>query len=111
MASFDKAVVTVPLGVLKAGRIVFQGENREGLSQEKIDAIHALGMGTLSRTWVVFKGGTAKKWWNKNIIKGLSDSWRFAPIEDGGKMYYWYIVPRSRALLLFMSGDEGREQE
>jgi monoamine oxidase len=46
----DYVVVTLPLGVLKARSVEFDPP----LPQDKTDAIHRLGMGVLSKTWLRF---------------------------------------------------------
>jgi monoamine oxidase len=46
----DRVIVTVPLGVLKAGAITFEPP----LPADKIDAIERIGMGLLDKVWFVF---------------------------------------------------------
>lgn len=50
VSTFDAVVVTVPLGVLKAGRIKFKPE----LPADKRQAIERLGMGTLDKVYLLF---------------------------------------------------------
>jgi len=50
VSEFDAVLVTVPLGVLKAGAIRFE----PGLSEERLDAIGRLGMGTLDKLYLKF---------------------------------------------------------
>lgn len=46
----DRAVVTVPIGVLKAGDIQFS----PALPKSKLNAIKKLGSGTINKTWMQF---------------------------------------------------------
>ena len=48
--SFDAVVITVPLGVLKAGKIIFDPV----LSEDKIGAIKRMGMGTVDKLFLMF---------------------------------------------------------
>ena len=51
LSSFDAALVTVPLGVLKRNVITFE----PALSQERLAAISRMGMGTLDKLYLKFE--------------------------------------------------------
>ena len=65
-ARFDAAVVTVPLGVLKAGSITFA----PALPDLNQDAINRLGMGLLSKVCLRFD----RPFWDPNAMRILHDA-------------------------------------
>ena len=65
-ASFDAAVVTVPLGVLKAGSITFAPALPDG----KQDAINRMGMGLLSKVCLRFD----RPFWDPGVLRILHDA-------------------------------------
>ncbi|WP_261842719.1 flavin monoamine oxidase family protein [Aliamphritea ceti] len=76
----DRVLVTVPLGVLKAGRIRFE----PALPQNKLKAINDLAMGLLNKVWLTFP----QVFWeqDKNI-----DLIQYAG-EQKGRFAEWYNV-------------------
>ncbi|MCP4950296.1 MAG: NAD(P)-binding protein [Proteobacteria bacterium] len=63
----DRAVVTLPLGVLKQGRVKFE----PGLTDEKVTSIGRLGMGTMNKIALRF----AKPFWPEDAYRlGLFNS-------------------------------------
>jgi monoamine oxidase len=78
---FDAVVVTVPLGVLKAGTIAFDPP----LSAEKQAAIERMGMGLLDKLYLVFE----QPFWDEETLI-------FTP-ENGlprGQFNYWVNLHR-----------------
>ena len=72
----DRVVLTVPLGVLKAGGIRFDPE----LPAEHLAAIDALGMGVLDKVWLRWD----KPWWRQT-----TEQWtRVASADDS--FIEWY---------------------
>ena len=65
-ARFEAAVVTVPLGVLKAGSIAFA----PALPDWKQDAIERLGMGLLSKVCLRFD----RPFWDPKVLRILHDA-------------------------------------
>ncbi|MEC8154324.1 MAG: FAD-dependent oxidoreductase [Pseudomonadota bacterium] len=65
-ADFDAAVVTVPLGVLKAGSITFS----PALPDWKQDAINRMGMGLLSKVCLKFD----RAFWEPDALRILHDA-------------------------------------
>lgn len=96
----DRVVVTVPLGVLKAGDIQFI----PNLPQNKQRAINRFGSGTLNKTWLFFPHA----FWNTNeeIIGYVNpQSGRYS------EYYYFDEVGDGRVLLSFNGGDFGDTME
>lgn len=96
----DHAVVTVPLGVLKAGSIAFAG----GLSPERQAAIQTLGMGLLHKTWLLFD----KVVWPQDV------DWIEWVGPEVGYWSQWVSLARVKklpVLLAFHGGDEARAIE
>jgi monoamine oxidase len=96
----DHVVVTVPLGVLKAGDIAFDPP----LSPERQAAIQTLGMGLLNKCWLRFDAVT----WPDDV-----DWIEWVGPKDG---YWSQWVSLARAtdapvLLAFHAGDQARELE
>ncbi len=56
----DRVVVTVPLGVLKAGAITFEPP----LPDDKVAAIEAIGMGLLDKVWLRFD----EQFWSSDVL-------------------------------------------
>ncbi|NYI08137.1 flavin monoamine oxidase family protein [Allostreptomyces psammosilenae] len=56
----DDVIVTLPLGVLKRGGVLFTPR----LPREKLDAIERLEMGTLSKTWLRFP----RAFWDEGVL-------------------------------------------
>lgn len=77
----DACLVTVPLGVLKAGHICF----RPPLPASKQKAIDALGFGVLNKVVLLFP----HQWWETRDTFGhvAGDD------EDPGWFYLWYCFP------------------
>ncbi|HRK42169.1 MAG TPA: FAD-dependent oxidoreductase [Gemmobacter sp.] len=96
----DHAVVTVPLGVLKAGSIAFDG----GLSPKRQAAIETIGMGLLHKTWLLFD----KIAWPENV------DWIEWVGPEAGYWSQWVSLARVKklpVLLAFHGGNEAREIE
>ena len=96
----DRVVVTVPLGVLKSGRISFVPP----LPAQKQDSIDALGMGILNRTCLLFDD----VFWNRNV------EWIGRLSEETG---HWsetlnlYPYQRQPVLAMFNAGAFGAAVE
>jgi monoamine oxidase len=93
----DHAVVTVPLGVLKAGSIAFEG----GLSPERQAAIDTIGMGLLHKTWLLFDDIA----WPDDV------DWIEWVGPEVGYWSQWVSLARIKqvpVLLAFHGGDEAR---
>ena len=96
----DRVIVTVPLGVLKAGRISFTPT----LPPRMQDAIDALGMGVLNRTCLLFD----EVFWQPDV------EWIGYLSEDNGQwaqtlnLYPYLHQP---VLAMFNAGDFGAEVE
>lgn len=73
----DAVVVTVPLGVLKAGSITFQPELPEAHQR----AIDALGMGLLDKVWLRFE----QQWWTEP-----AQMWTIAAAPDELAFTEWF---------------------
>ncbi len=79
--TFDAVIVTVPLGVLKAGTITFEPE----LSTEKLTAIQRMGMGVLDKVYLLFDEAF---WDDEDVI---------ITIENGrpqGQFNFWVNLHR-----------------
>ncbi|TXH97176.1 MAG: FAD-dependent oxidoreductase [Pseudorhodobacter sp.] len=96
----DHVLVTVPLGVLKAGGITFGG----GLSQGRQAAIDSLGMGVLSKCWLRFD----RVAWPEDV------DWIEWAGPTPGAWSQWVSLARvakAPVLLAFHGGDAGRALE
>lgn len=96
----DHVVVTVPLGVLKAGHIEFA----ERLSRKRQAAIDTIGMGLLHKTWLLFD----KVAWPDDV------DWIEWVGPRPGFWSQWVSlarVKRAPVLLAFHGGDEARIME
>jgi len=96
----DYAIVTLPLGVLKAGSVTFDPPLPSG----KLEAIADLEMGTLSKTWLRFD----RVFWPEDvrIIAYLG--------TDSGRWSSWYAfqdVAGAPVLLGLNGGDTGKAIE
>ncbi|MBC2904427.1 FAD-dependent oxidoreductase [Streptomyces sp. PSKA01] len=72
----DHCVVTVPIGVLKAGRIAFN----PALPEEKQEAINALGAGLLDKLWLEFD----EVFWDRD-----ASNLAWFDHDDPGLWAYW----------------------
>ena len=96
----DHALVTVPLGVLKAGGITFGG----GLSVKRQAAIDGLGMGLLNKCWLRFD----RIAWPDDV------DWIEWAGPTPGAWSQWVSLARvakAPVLLAFHGGDAGRALE
>ncbi|MEM7360498.1 MAG: NAD(P)/FAD-dependent oxidoreductase [Pseudomonadota bacterium] len=96
----DRVVVTVPIGVLKAGDIEFIPD----LPQNKRRAINRFGSGTLNKTWMFFPHA----FWNtsEEIIGYVNpQSGRYS------EYYYFDEVGDGRVLVSFNGGSFGDSME
>lgn len=92
-------VITVPLGVLKAGRIRFSPT----LSRSKRTAISRLGVGTLNKLYLGFR----ERFWDDREVIGYQSATR-------GKWSLWMDLEQIRGepiLLAFNAATYGREVE
>lgn len=97
----DYALVTVPLGVLKANQMNFNPP----LPQNKQDAIDNLGMGVLSKLYLQFP----EVFWDQDVeVVGYVDD-----ISNGqwGLWLNYVLVVQQPVLLGFNGGDFGMESE
>jgi len=96
----DRAVITVPIGVLRSGDIQFS----PALPQSKLDAINLIGSGTINKTWMIFPS----TFWD-------TDSLMFGYISDPkGHFSEWYSfddLETFSVLLAFNGGSEAIEME
>jgi monoamine oxidase len=97
----DYAIVTLPLGVLKAGTVTFDPP----LPSEKLEAIADLKMGTLSKTWLLFD----EVFWPEDaqIIACLG------PADNRWSSWYAFqkVLDGMPVLLGLNGGDIGRQIE
>ncbi|WP_390618559.1 flavin monoamine oxidase family protein [Maricurvus nonylphenolicus] len=94
----DRVVVTVPLGVLKAGRIEFS----PSLPDKKLQAIEKLGMGVLNKVWLTFPHVFWHRDIERNIIQYVS--------EEEGHFSEWlngYKYVQQPVLLGFNAAEYG----
>ena len=96
----DKVVITLPLGVLKAGKIKFTPE----LPDPKIRAIRSLGMGVLNKCYLRFESA----FWSDDVdwIEQVAPNW--------GEWSEWvsFMPSMSLPILLgFNAADQGKELE
>ncbi len=98
--SADRAVITVPIGVLRSGDIQFS----PALPQNKLDAINLIGSGTINKTWMIFPS----TFWDTNILM-------FGYMSDPkGHFSEWYSfddLETFSVLLAFNGGSEAIEME
>ncbi|MEU1569154.1 NAD(P)/FAD-dependent oxidoreductase [Streptomyces mirabilis] len=95
----DRVVITVPIGVLKAGTIDFQ----PALPNAKHEAIRALGAGLLDKLWLEFP----KPFWDKDV-----DVIEWFDADNPGLWSWWvngYRVFGEPVLLGFNGGDHAHE--
>ena len=91
-----KALVTVPLGVLKSGDIEFSPP----LPESKQNAISQLGMGLLQKHWLLFD----KVFWDKDVIWILS-------VNEQNWECMNYTFTGKPILLCFTMGEYAKYQE
>jgi monoamine oxidase len=93
------AIVTVPLGVLKAGAITFDPPLPDGHSR----AVNALGFGVLSKSYFRF---SQRSWNAENRFYEFLGT-------DPGMWTQWFTLPSSLGpiVLAFNAGDRGRSAE
>ena len=91
-----KALVTVPLGVLKSGDIEFSPP----LPEKKQNAISQLGMGLLQKHWLLFD----KVFWDEDVIWILS-------INEQNWECMNYTFTGKPILLCFTMGEYAKNQE
>ncbi|MGK0500416.1 MAG: monoamine oxidase [Oceanicoccus sp.] len=96
----DRAVITVPLGVLKAGDITFS----PALPSSKFNAIAELGSGTLNKTWMIFPYA----FWDTDVlmIGYVSD-----PKDVFTEWYSFDDLEVNKVLLGFNGGARAAEME
>ena len=96
----DRAVITVPIGVLRSGDIQFS----PALPQSKLDAINLIGSGTINKTWMIFPN----TFWDTDILM-------FGYMSDPkGHFSEWYSfddLEPFNVLLAFNGGSEAIEME
>ena len=96
----DRVIVTLPLGVLKAGNVHFV----PALPEEKQTAIASLGMGVLNKCYLRFP----KVFWPNDV------DWLEYIAEEHGEWTEWVSFVRTTGqpvLLGFNAGTRGREIE
>ena len=98
--SADRAVVTVPLGVLKAGDIDFDPP----LPASKQEAIAELGSGTINKTWMKFPNAF---WDTEAFIIGYVSE----PKDLFTEWYSFDDLEDESILLAFMGGRRGVDVE
>ena len=96
------AIVTLPLGVLKAGTVKFS----PGLPKEKLASIKRLGMGFFNKVYLLFN----KPFWNSNV------EWiSMIPTKEKPKEHYeilnLYKYFKQSILLFFSAGSFSEETE
>lgn len=96
----DRVIVTVPLGVLKAGRITFE----PALPAEVTGPIERLGMGVFNKIFLQFP----ERFWNEDsyVVRALG--------EAGEHWHSWYDVSAVSGiptLLTFAAGPFGRRMQ
>lgn len=96
----DHIVVTLPLGVLQAGKVAFNPE----LPRKKREAIATLGMGVLNKCYLLFK----EPFWPQDVdwLEYISDT----PGAWTEWVSFWRVA-KQPVLLGFNAGDRGREIE
>ena len=98
--SADRAVMTVPIGVLRSGDIQFSPT----LPQSKLDAINLIGSGTINKTWMIFP----HTFWDTNTVlfQYMSD-----PKGHFSEWYSFDNLETYSVLLAFNGGSEAIEME
>jgi monoamine oxidase len=94
----DRAIVTLPIGVLKAGAVAFSPP----LPDTNADAIATLGMGLLDKLWVRFD----EPFWREEMLRWTSIN----PV--GGIRLEWFnLLPLTGepVLLALLGGPQARE--
>jgi len=96
----DRVIVTLPLGVLKAGRVDF----RPGLPAQKQAAINGLGMGTLNKVALKF----AKRFWpaDRQFVGQMSATYGEYPT-----VMNWSAHTGQPVLMAFTGGNFARALE
>lgn len=97
--SGDRVIVTVPLGVLKAGDIVFN----PALPSDKLSAISALGSGVLNKVWLEFPS----VFWDNTTIHNYFST----PKGRFNEWVNWHKATGETHLLGFNAGQYGLEIE
>jgi monoamine oxidase len=95
-------VVTLPVGVLKAGRVKFDPV----LPKEKLDAIDHRGMGLMNKAYLLF----SEPFWDKNPEWLIFFPPKNAPHETFEAMNY-YAKTNQPILLFFTDGSFAKELE
>jgi len=95
----DRVIVTVPLGVLKAGDITFN----PALPEEKLSAISRLGFGVLNKVWLGFP---SVFWDNTDIHNYFSE-----PKGHFNEWVNWHKASGNNYLLGFNAASYGVEIE
>ena len=98
--SADRAVMTVPIGVLRSGDIQFSPT----LPQSKLDAINLIGSGTINKTWMIFP----HTFWDTNTVlfQYMSD-----PKGHFSEWYSFDNLETYSVLMAFNGGSEAIEME
>lgn len=97
--SGDRVIVTVPLGVLKAGDIVFN----PALPSDKLQSISALGSGVLNKVWLEFPS----VFWDNTTIHNYFST----PKGRFNEWVNWHKATGNTHLLGFNAGQYGIEIE
>ena len=94
----DRVVVTVPLGVLKAGSIEFDPP----LPDRHAAAIDAIGMGLLDKVWLRWE----EPWWSEE-----ADQWNLVADSDEPYVEWFNLLPHTGepVLLGLIGGQLARE--
>ncbi len=98
VASFDRVIVTVPLGVLKAGTIVFDPP----LPQRHRRAIDGIGFGLIDKLWLRFD----TRFWSDEALM-----WTI--VDDDGFAEWFNLAPVTGepVLLAIVGGSRAREMQ
>lgn len=96
----DRVVVTLPIGVLRAGSVQFT----PSLPKTKLQAIQAIGSGTLNKVWMHF----AQAFWdtNKDVIGYVSE-----PKGQFSEFFYFPELKDGKVLIGFNAGSYGEAIE
>jgi len=97
--SGDRVIVTVPLGVLKAGDITFS----PALPSDKLSAISGLGSGSLNKVWLEFPS----VFWDNTTIQNYFST----PKGRFNEWVNWHKATANKHLLGFNAGKYGLEIE
>lgn len=95
----DRVIVTVPLGVLKAGDITFN----PALPSDKLQSISALGSGVLNKVWLEFPS----VFWDNTTIHNYFST----PKGRFNEWVNWHKATGNTHLLGFNAGEYGLEIE